>query len=209
MSSQDSNLQLDSDFTAQQYSPPLLPSITNISGTSTGGAVTTINADSGSGAVGPIVTLSGGSTGFSFTAVGTSITMTGAAPTSGLTILDSTILNLNTNTKQTLYTVPVGKSAIVTELSLRSASVDLSGGATTSLSAGFDAGATDWGNPFFGIVSLTSSGLFVVINQFFVGSGGNGPSVIGTAGQTFGAITDVAFGSAATVVIDVIGYEFP
>lgn len=72
----DENIQLDSEFTYQQYSPPLVPQITNISGAASGGAVTTIDGDAGAGATGPVVTFSGGSTGLEFTAVGTSVTMT-------------------------------------------------------------------------------------------------------------------------------------
>lgn len=76
------NIQLDSDFTSQQYAPPLASNVTNVEGGAAGGAVTTLNGDSGGGAVGPIVTVSAGSTGYSFSAVGTSLTMTlGSADT--------------------------------------------------------------------------------------------------------------------------------
>lgn len=125
----------------------------------------------------------------------------------GLVLLVSTALNLNTNTKQTLYTVPAGKSAIPAIIVARSASVDLSGGVTTFLTFGFNAGATDW-NPStnFPTTDLTAAARFKVFGQESAASAG--VSIIGTAGQIFGAITDAAFGSAATVVIDVFGYLF-
>lgn len=72
----DYNLQLSSDFTDQEYAPPLIDQNTNISGAAPGGSVTTIDGDSGGGAVGPIVTFSAGVTGYGFQAVGTSVTMT-------------------------------------------------------------------------------------------------------------------------------------
>ncbi len=69
------NIQLDSEFTYQQYAAPLVPQNIDISGTAAGGSVTTINGDAGGGAVGPIVTFSGGVTGYDFQAVGTSVTL--------------------------------------------------------------------------------------------------------------------------------------
>lgn len=72
----DYNIQLNSDFTAQEYQPVLTAQDINIAGTAVGGAVTTIDGDSGGGAVGPIVTFSAGVTGYNFQAVGTSVTMT-------------------------------------------------------------------------------------------------------------------------------------
>jgi len=121
-------------------------------------------------------------------------------------LLSSTVLNLNTNTKQTLYTVPAGKSAVVLWVVGRSASVDLSTGVTTLLSFGFNAGATDWSTGMFGTPALTSASLFQMLSQTEALAGF--PSVIGTAAQTFGAITDAAFGSAATLVVECFGYEF-
>lgn len=123
--------------------------------------------------------------------------------------LASVSLDLNTNTKQALYEVPVGKSAIITQLVLRSPSGDITGGLTTRLEFGFNAGSDDWtsGSHFDVAASgLTASTLFAVYNQ--QSAAANTASTIGTAAQVFGAITDVAFGSAATVIIDVIGYIF-
>lgn len=131
----------------------------------------------------------------------------GVSTGSQISILSTTTLNLNTNTKQTLYTVPAGKSAIVTMVVGRSPSVDLSGGATGRVDFGFNAGATDWSAPGrLDPTVLTASNLFATLSQDVVT--GSTASVIGSATNVFGAICDVAFGSAATVVINVIGYEF-
>lgn len=121
-------------------------------------------------------------------------------------LLKTTTLDLNTNTKQTLYTVPAGKSAAVAFVIARSASKDLSTGVTTNLSFGFNAGANDWANATLGTALLTSSSLLLALSQEF--AIGGAASKLGTAAQIFGAITDAAFGSAATVVIEVYGTEF-
>lgn len=112
----------------------------------------------------------------------------------------SEVLDLNTNTKQSLYTVPPGKSAIITTEVFHSPSVDLSGGGTTRLTSGFDAGATDFGPQFFNPTILTATDHYAVFDQQDAAPAA--PSVIGAAGDEFGVITDSAFGSAATVVVD-------
>ena len=131
----------------------------------------------------------------------------GAGTTAADALLATTVMNLNTGTKQTLYTVPGGKSAVITKILARSPSVNLGGGATTNLQFGFNAGATDWSSASpLPVADLTASTLFKVFSQELAAGGST--SVIGTAAQTFGAITDAAFGSAATVVIMVYGTEY-
>lgn len=122
-------------------------------------------------------------------------------------LLASVSLNLNTNTKQALYTVPGGKSAIITKVVARTASADLSGGVTTILQFGFNAGSNDWNTVTnLNINLLTTAAMFIMLDQF--NGAGGGVSVRGTAAQIFGAITDAAFGSAATVIIMVYGTEY-
>jgi hypothetical protein len=83
----------------------------------------------------------------------------------------------------------------------------LSTGTTTALSFGFDAGATDWSTGgIFGTPSLTNSTLFQMMSQTEALSGA--PSVIGAAAGVFGVLTDAAFGSAATLVVEVFGYLY-
>ncbi len=119
-------------------------------------------------------------------------------------LLSTATLDLNTNTKQTLYTVPAGKSCLPLWVVGRSASTDLSAGTTLNLSFGFNAGANDWALNTFQTPAFTSSSLFLMMDQTW-GLAGS-PAVIGTAAQTFGAITDAAFGSVATLVIETFGY---
>ncbi len=121
-------------------------------------------------------------------------------------MLSSTVLDLNTSTKQTLYTVPAGKSAVVLWVVGRSASTNLSAGVTTNLSFGFNAGANDWGSTTFGTPAFTAASLFLMMDQTDALTGN--PSTIGTAAQVLGAITDAAFGAPATLVIEVFGYLF-
>ncbi len=122
-------------------------------------------------------------------------------------LLATTTLNLNTNTKQTLYTVPAAKSADILAVVLRSASVDLSAGVTTFLTFGFNAGATDWSpSSNFPTVNFTSSALYQM--QGVEASSGAAPVPFGTAAQTFGAIADASFGSAATIVAEIYGTEW-
>lgn len=131
---------------------------------------------------------------------GSAVTATGEA------LLIAASLNLNTAIKQNLYTVPAGKAAVITKVVLRSASVDLSGGATTRLTFGFDALATDFGAQFFDPTILTAAGLYRTFTQGDASPAG--VSVIGVATDRFGAITDAAFGSAATVIVMVYGTLF-
>lgn len=124
-----------------------------------------------------------------------------------LPTLATTSFNLNSAAAQTLYTVPGGKSAIVTFVVGRAPSVNLSTGVTTFLTFGFNAGATNWSSTNnYSTTSLTSA-TFAQMQSQEVASG-NGPAVIGTAGQTFKAIVDAAFGSAATLTISVLGFEY-
>lgn len=118
-------------------------------------------------------------------------------------LLSSTVMDLNTSTKQTLFTVPAGKSCLPFWVIGRSPSVDLSTGVTASLSFGFNAGSDDWSTGIFGTPALTSASLFQMMTQTEALSGS--PSAIGTATQIFGAKTDAAFGSPATLVIELYG----
>lgn len=126
-------------------------------------------------------------------------------------LLSSTILNLNTNTKQSLgNAVPAGKSMLPMFLLFRNASTDLTGGATTILNFGFNAGATDWSVassfPLAGS-NLRNATKFCVFSEESA-AGSATCSTVGIAGDVFGGITDAAFGSPATVVVDVYGNLF-
>lgn len=133
-----------------------------------------------------------------------------AASASSLPLLASVSFNVNTNTKQTLYTVTSGKSAIVTAVVLSAPSVDMTAGATTVINFGFNAGATDWSSTAaypLAASNLRAATRYSVYSQETSG-GTSGCSTIGTSAQVFGAICDAAYGSAATMTISVLGYEY-
>ena len=76
MAMYDDNLALNNDYTAETYSPPIVPLIVPVVEGGVAAPVVTINGNSGSGAAGPTVTFSGGSTGYGFTATASTITLT-------------------------------------------------------------------------------------------------------------------------------------
>ena len=106
-------------------------------------------------------------------------------------------VDLNTTDKQTIYTVPTGKSCIVTKVVVRLASISLT---TANYGFGFDAGGSD---VITGAThtELTGNTLYTVLSA-------KAGAKVGTAGQAFGSKCSVAQGAAATVTIDVFGYLF-
>lgn len=128
--------------------------------------------------------------------------------TLGVSLLGPPVtLNLNTSSKQTLITVPTGKSALPLMVVGYAPSVDLSGGVTTFLTFGFNAGATDWSSTNnYSTTGLTTATLYQSQSQEV--ASGNGTAVIGTTTQIFGAKCDAAFGSAATLQVAVLGILF-
>lgn len=110
-------------------------------------------------------------------------------------LIASASCNLNTATKQTLFTVPTGKSLIVTRIALRGASISLT---TASFGFGFDASATDVDGQSTH-TELTGSTLQ---SQIIVLSGAK----IGAAASLFGLKCSILQGAAATLTVDVFGY---
>lgn len=107
-------------------------------------------------------------------------------------------VDMNTATPQALYTVPVGKSAIIDHVVVRLASISLT---TASYSFG-------WTSATFNDViadathtSLTGNTLYSIIPAK-VGA------LVGVAGAVFKIILNVLQGAPATVTIDVFGYLF-
>lgn len=91
----DDNLQIQPDFTYQQYSQPPSPTIapTVVQGSA---PVVTINGNSGN-ATGPTVTVSGGLTGYSFNASGNALTLTVANPTTVRTSISAAKSGVNSD----------------------------------------------------------------------------------------------------------------
>ena len=103
-------------------------------------------------------------------------------------------VDLNSTAKQTLITVPAGKTAVVTKVILRNASTSLT---TASCGFGFDAGGSNV------VVAATHTELTDATSYTMlaakVGSG------LGTGGATFGIKCGTAQGATATADVDVYG----
>lgn len=137
-------------------------------------------------------------------------------------VLGSVTVDLNTTDLQlSQVVVPTGKVCVVTGEIVRNASVDLTG-MTGNLFTGWDATDADdlWAthDPSYNfrleqLGLLTTSSLATGRNSLYPRDG-DGTSVsavnslllVGTAGQTLGFKCSDAFGSAATVTVDVLGY---
>lgn len=113
------------------------------------------------------------------------------------TLLSSTpSVDLNTATATTLYTVPTGKSAIITRIVLRLASTSLT---TVSLSIGFNSAAFNDVLANATHTELTGDTLFTVLSSK-VGA------KVGTTGQLLKLLCNTLQGGAATCTVDIFGY---
>jgi len=106
-------------------------------------------------------------------------------------------VNFNVTTKTSLFTVPPGKSCIITHMVTRAPSISLT---TASWGFGFNANADDVA------ASATHTGLDG--STKYVLHAAKDASVRGAASDVFGVKCSVAQGAAATVTIDVFGYLF-
>lgn len=136
-------------------------------------------------------------------------------------VLGSVTVDLNTTALQlSQIVVPTGKVCVVTGEIVRNASVDLTG-MTGNLFTGWDATNADdlWvTSPEYNfrpeqLTLLTTSSLATGRNSLYPRDGdganvtaNNAQLLVGTAGQTLGFKCSAAFGSAATVTVDVLGY---
>lgn len=116
-------------------------------------------------------------------------------------LLSSTVVNVATTaTKLTLYTVPAGKSCVVTRIVVRSPSASCAN--LTSVGFGFDTTCTNWKT------SLSLANLTTVTTGFLtVDLTTVTQAIIGTAASVFGfyITTSTATGTAT---VDVFGYLF-
>jgi len=113
-------------------------------------------------------------------------------------LLGSVVVSTSLATKQSLYTVPSGRSAVVMIGEFRSASATLAG-MTATMSVGFNAAANDWATGI-DLTGLTAASKVAALQV-------NGVTVIGSAGETFGAIFSNTL-TNQTLTIDVWGYTF-
>lgn len=104
-------------------------------------------------------------------------------------------VDVNVLAKTSLYTVPAGKTLIVTKIVIRNASANLT---TADFGVGFNANADDviasetW-------VELTGSTLYTLRLPM-------DGAIRGAAGDVLGLKCSVAEGAPATVTVDVFGY---
>lgn len=110
----------------------------------------------------------------------------------------TTGVDVNTATKQTLYTVPTGKILIVTRVVFRNASTSLT---TASFGVGFDASGIDV------LASETHTELtgstLVNLRTPFDGA------KRGAAGDVLGLKCSINQGGAATITVEVFGFLIP
>lgn len=107
-------------------------------------------------------------------------------------------VDMNTATPTALFTVPSGKTCVVTKVNVRNASANLT---TASDSFGWNSASfNDWQT---GIVftALTTSANFRTVFAL------NGAK-IGTAGQIFKVLNNILQGAPATTTMDIFGYLF-
>ena len=110
--------------------------------------------------------------------------------------------SMNVGSKQSLYTVPPGKTAIITKVVARNASATI---ATADGDFGFDATCTDW-RQNVNFDGITGSGRMIVIEPYDGGLTSPAPEGQdeGGAGEVFGYFGGTLV--AATVDMDIIGY---
>lgn len=106
-------------------------------------------------------------------------------------------VDLNTATKTTLFTVPAGKTLVVTKIIVRNASASLT---TASFSFGYNANADD--------VVATATHTELTGNTLYTKIEPKAGAIIGNAADVFGVKCTILQGSAATVTISVFGYFF-
>lgn len=113
--------------------------------------------------------------------------------------LSTTTIHSNVGTKQTLYTVPADKVAVITHVVVRGPSTSLSTILGT-LSFGFNSSSNDW-SPAYTQAELRT--LTLATHSFLKAA--NAITVTGAPAQNFGTIfSNIALD--AQITIDVFGY---
>lgn len=116
-----------------------------------------------------------------------------------ITLLGTTdSVDMNTATATTLYTVPTGKSCVVTHVTVRNASTNLD---TASYSFGFNSASFNDVITNATHTELTGSTLYTVLSA-------KTGATRGAAGDTFKVLMNTLQGGAATTSMDVFGYLF-
>jgi hypothetical protein len=118
----------------------------------------------------------------------------------GISLLGSATVNLqNGDSKSTVYTVPTGKSAIVTLVVIRNPTASLAD--CTDANIGDGAGADTW-KETINLTTLTATTDHIVIQPDTT------KKTVFDAGDAFGIITETGATADADATMDVFGYEF-
>lgn len=121
------------------------------------------------------------------------------AQTGAETLLSSTpLVDLNAAPETPLYTVPGGKTAVITKVVVRKASTSLT---TASIAFGFNAGTDNDVIATATHTELTGNTLATVLTP-------KTGAKIGAAAAVFSVLATILQGGAATCTIDVFGYLF-
>ena len=116
-------------------------------------------------------------------------------------------VNLNTGSATTLFTCPTGRTCLITKVLIRSPSVDLTGSGDRLV---FQANSTDWARLDLSASKLNGSTRYALVRpgtNDFSEDADYTPITLGST-QTFTSTLSGAFGSAATVTIEVYGTIF-
>jgi hypothetical protein len=105
-------------------------------------------------------------------------------------------VDMNTASAQTLYTVPISKSCVISRVVVRNASISLT---TASYSFGFTAAA--YNDVITGAThtELTGNTLCTILSAI-------AGAKVGVASSNFSVIMNILQGAPATTTIDVFGY---
>ena len=128
----------------------------------------------------------------------TQIALAGAKAGANSLLASVPAVDMNIDAATGLYTVPLGKSCIITSVVLRNCSGNLT---TASIAFG-------WTSPTFAdvIATATHTGLTgSTLQQKVLPMTG---ALVGTAGQVFSVLDTIKQGGAMTLTVDVYGYLF-
>jgi hypothetical protein len=131
------------------------------------------------------------------------VTVNGQAIGAGELLLASVPgVDFDSTTAQNLYTVPAGKSCIITKVVIRNPTDAMDG---AGFGFGFDAGGSNWRS---GLTDESFAGETNLFRVYLSPPIGENAAVIGAAGDVFKIKLAGAQGSPVTATIDVFGYTF-
>ena len=124
-----------------------------------------------------------------------------------VSLLGSAVINMQTNTKQTIYTVPTDKVMVPVAIVVRTPSATLAGAVDSDFGG---TAATDW------LAEVTLAGLTGVTHQCIIMQPAQaaGPpivpaqNIIHAAAVAFGITVNTDSTGAATVTMDLYGYLY-